>query len=293
MAVDTNNNPALTREAVATMLTEPLTRFSTFLAASPTFYDTDGGNALRIPKGFSSEADTIATDNWHGENEQISEIDPDTDELTLLPDTMKSIKTLTRFSNELARQSVVSLEQALQNRLVTDVATALDMQLLSNDDGMDEGVKVRPAGMFAWTGVQTVTATGGLDLDSVMDGYGVFLGNFGHTEGLRLFIRADDYMKLRKIKDNDGRYLLQPDVSTGGIVVPALGATLAISNHIPEGNAALVDMQQVAVARDLNPSVTILRERYADYDQQAIRVVTRMDAGLQDSRAMVKFTITA
>lgn len=290
MAVDTNKNPALTREVVARMLTEPLTRFSTFLAASPTFYDTDGGNTLRIPKGFSSEAATIAASNWHGENEQISEIDPDTDELTLLPNTMKSIKTLTRFSNELARQSVVSLEQALQNRLVTDVATALDQQLLSNDDGVTDNVKTRPAGMFAWTGVETVTAAT-LDLDAIMDGYGVFLGNFGHTDGLRLFIRADDYMTLRKIKDNDGRYLLQPDVSTGGIVVPALGATLAISNHIPVGNAALVDMQQVAVARDLNPSVTILRERYADYDQQAIRVVTRMDAGLQDTRAMVKFTI--
>lgn len=288
MALDTQNTSGLTQEQVARMLIEPLTRFSTFLAASPTFYDTSGGNSLRIPKAFESVADEIAANNWHGENEQINEVEPDNDELVLLPDTMKSIKTLTRFSNELARQSIVSLEQALQNRLVTDVATALDRQLLSDTgDGIE-----RPRGMFAWEGVETVEYSE-LDLDTIMDGYGVFLGRFGHTEGLRLFIRASDYMTLRKLKDGDGRYLLQPDMSTGGIVVPALGARLAISDHIPEGNAALVDMTQVAVARDLNPSVKLLTERYADYDQQAIRVVTRMDAALQDERAMVKFTASA
>lgn len=288
MALDTQNTSGLTQEQVARMLIEPLTRFSTFLAANPTFYDTSGGNSLRIPKAFESVADEIAANNWHGENEQINEVEPDNDELVLLPDTMKSIKTLTRFSNELARQSIVSLEQALQNRLVTDVATALDRQLLSDTgDGIE-----RPRGMFAWEGVETLEYSE-LDLDTIMDGYGVFLGRFGHTEGLRLFIRASDYMTLRKLKDGDGRYLLQPDMSTGGIVVPALGARLAISDHIPEGNAALVDMTQVAVARDLNPSVKLLTERYADYDQQAIRVVTRMDAALQDERAMVKFTASA
>ena len=288
MALDTQNTSGLTQEQVARMLMEPLTRFSTFLAARPTFYDTSGGNSLRIPKAFESVADEIAANNWHGENEQINEVEPDNDEIVLLPDTMKSIKTLTRFSNELARQSIVSLEQALQNRLVTDVATALDRQLLSDTgDGIE-----RPRGMFAWEGVETVEYSE-LDLDTIMDGYGVFLGRVGHTEGLRLFIRASDYMTLRKLKDGDGRYLLQPDMSTGGIVVPALGARLAISDHIPEGNAALVDMTQVAVARDLNPSVKLLTERYADYDQQAIRVVTRMDAALQDERAMVKFTASA
>ena len=33
---------------------------------------------------------------------------------TLLPSTMKTVKTITRFSNELARQSVVALDAALQ-----------------------------------------------------------------------------------------------------------------------------------------------------------------------------------
>jgi hypothetical protein len=37
---------------------------------------------------------------------------------------------------------------------------------------------------------------------------------------------------------------------------------------------------QIAVARDLAPSVTILTERYAEYDEIGIRVLTRYDLGL-------------
>ena len=61
--------------------------------------------------------------------------------------------------------------------------------------------------------------SGGVDIDTI-SGRLPILGEYGHTDGLRLFIRADDYMELRKLKDGDGRYLLQPDMSTGGIVVP-------------------------------------------------------------------------
>lgn len=288
MALSTENTSELTQDVVASILTEPLQRFSTFLQSGVRFFDTRGGNTLRIPRGFSSVADEIDADNWHAENEQINEVDPEVgDELTLLPSTMQSIKTITRFSNELARQSVQSLEQALQNRLVSDVATVVDRQFLGSDgDGVTQ-----PRGMFAWEGVQELERpAAGLDFDTIMDAYGVFLGNRGHTQSLRLFIRPDDYMALRKLKDTTGRYLLEPDLKTGGIVVPALGATLAISNHIPEGNAGLVDTAQIAVARDLDPSVKILTERYADYDQQAIRIVARYDAGLMEPTAMVKIT---
>ena len=34
------------------------------------------------------------------------------------------------------------------------------------------------------------------------------------------------------------------------------------------------------VVRDLDPTVTILTERYADYDQTGIRVVARYDQGI-------------
>ena len=45
--------------------------------------------------------------------------------------------------------------------------------------------------------------------------------------------------------------------------------------------------QRVAVARDLAPTVKVLTERYADYDQQAIRVVARYDAKPLDPAAVL------
>jgi HK97 family phage major capsid protein len=53
------------------------------------------------------------------------------------------------------------------------------------------------------------------------------------------------------------------------------------------GKAILADISQVAVARDEAPSVTILSERYADYDQIGIRVVVRYDLGLLHPEAVI------
>lgn len=46
-------------------------------------------------------------------------------------------------------------------------------------------------------------------------------------------------------------------------------------------------MSQVAVERDLAPSITILTERYAEFDQVGIRVVTRHDLGLLHPEAVI------
>lgn len=100
-----------------------------------------------------------------GRNEQIPQADPDFGEVTLLPTTMKSVKTLTRFSNELARQSVVNLDAALRDRLVTDVAAKLDAQFFSaSGDGT-----TTPQGMFAWVGTQTLAVGAELGLDHLHD----------------------------------------------------------------------------------------------------------------------------
>lgn len=284
MALGTQSAPELTREQVQTMLVQPLEQESVFLSAGPRIFDTDG-NVVRIPKAPESKAEEL---QWVGENELIPEVDHDFDELRLLPSGMKSVKTITRFSNELARQSIVNLEAAIRARLVADVAAKIDERLLS-DQG--DGVET-PRGLFAYEGVESVTDTE-LTPDTLLDAYGVALAGHIDPAGLTLFLRPEDYMSMRKLKDNDGRYLLQPDVSSGAIMVPLLGATAKISNRIPVGKAALVDMTKVAVARDVAPSVKLLTERYADYDQQALRVVTRLDAGPLDPAGVVHIEITA
>lgn len=291
MAVDTSTATELTTEQVQRVLTTPLEQASVFLAAGPRIFDTDG-SPVRVPM---APADGSAALTWVGENEQIPEKDRDFSELTLLPSTVKSVKTITRYSNELARQSVVALEAALRDRIVADVAGKVDAQFLSDSDGDpgSTGAQTEPKGLFAYAG-QTVSTVGAISLDAIMDAQTLALGANVNVAGMTLFIRPSEYMALRALKDADGRYLVQPDVTSGGSVLPLLGARVAVSSRVPEGMAALVDMSQVAVARDLNPSVKILTERYADYDQQAIRVVARYDAGAINADAVVALTgITA
>lgn len=283
MAISTTTAKELTQEQVATILTQPLEQESVFLSAVPASNIYDTPNPLRIPKLPSSKADTLT---WVAENEKIPLTDYDFEELRLLESSIRSIKTITPFSNELGRQSVVSIDAALQQRLVADVAAKIDAQFLSaSGDGV-----TTPKGLFAQTGTQSVTVKGALTIDHVLDGQGLALAAHVNTDSMALFVSAADYMGMRKLKDADGRYLVQPDVTAGGLVSPVLGAQVLVSNRVPKGKAALVDMSKVVVARDVAPSVKLLDQTYAEYDQLALRVVTRMDMGLTAPEAAVIFS---
>jgi len=277
--------PELTATQVATVLIQPLQAQSQFLAAGPRIFDTSG--PLRIPK----MADPT-NPAWHGESELITEVNPDFNEVSLLPSTMKSIKTMTRYSNELARQSVVSLDQALRDRLVTDVAATLDAQLFSaGGDGT-----TTPKGIFNYTGIQTLPVAGAITLDALLDAWALAMAANVNTSSLKWVMRSREFIKLRKTKDTQNRYQLQPDPTQDG-VFRLFGAPVVITNRVPDTTGAtptarvgLVDFSQIAVARDLAPSVKILTETFGDYDQQAIRVVARYDAAPLNPQAVVALT---
>lgn len=279
MAISTANATELTQEQVQKILVQPLSEKSVFLSAGPRIFDTDGSQ-VRIPKMGP------ATDpSWHGENELIDEVDPTFDEIVLLPSTMKSVKVITRYSNEMARQSIVALDAALRDRLVTDVADKLDRQLLS---ATGDGITL-PKGLFAYEGVQTIDVAGALTLDALHDAWGLGLAADVNLNTVKWLISPEDFVALRKLKDGQNRYMLQPDPTADG-VFRLLGAPVIVTKRLPEGSSALIDFSQIAVARDLAPSVKILTERYADYDQQAIRVVARYDAAPLNPEAVITLT---
>jgi HK97 family phage major capsid protein len=90
--------------------------------------------------------------------------------------------------------------------------------------------------------------------------------------------------------------VIQPDPTEAG-AYRLLGHGVTITNRIPDttatpatGRAALVDMSQVAVARDLAPSVKVLDQTFAGTDEMALRVVARYDAAPLNPEAVVKLT---
>jgi HK97 family phage major capsid protein len=275
----------LTTEQVSRILVQPLEQASTFLASGVRIFDTTG--PLRFPS--APDFDLTATP-FTGESQLIPEAEATYDEISLMPSTMKSVKVITRFSNELARASVVSLDSVLQSRLVTEVAAKLDKQFYgSTGDGITE-----PKGMFGWTGTSSAPVGGALDLDAVLEAQGVLLAANANVNNLRLYLNPAQYIALRSEKATpDGRYQLQPD-ATESAGLRILGMPVTLSSFIPTGSAAIADPSQIAVARDASPSIKLLTERYADYDEQAIRVVSRYDVAPLNPKAVCLLTgITA
>lgn len=278
MPETTTANPELLREQVQAILVQPLEAASVVLAAGPRIFDTDG-NAVRIPKLVGS-----SEPGWIGEGELIPEHDVDFDEVKLMPNDRKSVKTLIRFSNELARQSVIGLDQTLRARLVRDVAAKLDDAFLLGD-----GTAGSVTGIVNQTGVQagTLDLT---DLDTLHDA--MALAHAAEVTPNRWFLSGADYFAVRKLKTTDGKYLLQPAV-TQDSPTTLLGVPATITNKLPQGTAVLANMGEVAVARDLNPTVKILDQRYAEYDEMALRVVARYDLGLLHPEGVVVLTAAA
>jgi HK97 family phage major capsid protein len=276
MPVDTTTAPQLTTEEVQSILVGPLEHASIFLASGPRIFDTPA-RPVRVPLLTGS-----AEPDWIGESAQITEKDATFDEVTLLPDTMKSVKVITRFSNELARQSVIALDAALRDRLVRDVAAKLDHAFFGGDGGSPAGSE--PLGLVNWTGTQEITAVGAIALDDLHDAVGLLLAVGADPTRARWVMRPSTFTTLRKLKDGAQRYQLEPDPTEAG-VFRLLGLPVAVTDRLPvdtvptpdETSIVLADFSTIAVARDLAPSVTMLSELYADFDQLAIRVVARYD----------------
>lgn len=282
MAASTTTASELTAEQVQAILVRPLEDASQFLAAGPRIFDTNG-SPVRIPKlGATDDAD------WYGENEQITDVDQEFDEITLLPSTMKSVKTLTRYSNELARQTVVALDAALRERLVRTVADKLDHAFINGDGGSPAGTE--PLGILHYDDVQELTIGAAVDLDDLHDAWGLALAADVNMAALRWWMRPEVFTGLRKLKDQDDRYQLQPDPTADG-VFRLLGAPVTVTARIPddtnESDIVLADFSQIAVARDQAPTVKILDQTFGDYDQMAIRVTARYDAAPLNPEAVV------
>lgn len=266
MSVDTTNSNSLIETKVSEMLVEPLRAASVILNA-PGVTVEGSSTPIKFPK-LSGDANA----GFIGENEKIPDEDDTLDfgELTLMPTDLKAVKTIVRVSNELIRMARASVSTVLQNKVVGDVRDTLDLALLTGD-GADNTI----TGLLN-SGIETAPFDAA-DPDTVMDGLAFMSGN--EAVPSRIYMSGTDFFTMRKLKDGDGRYLLQPDVASAARY-SLHGIPVTVTNKLPAGKVILGNMSDLVVVRDLDPTVTILTERYADFDQTGIRVVARYDQGV-------------
>lgn len=255
----------LIQEKVLAMLVEPLEAASVMLNAGATLIDSAA--PVRVPtleNGF--------TPGWVGENEKIDDDQTaEFGEINLMPTDRKSIKTITRVSNELIRAATGNVSAILEKRLVNDVVRVLDDGLL-NGDGADDTI----TGLFNQTGTVTLPFDPA-DPDAYLDALARAAADESAPD--RFLLNGGDFFKLRKIKDNNGRYIMQGGPADG-TPFRLHDTPVSVSNKIDPGKGVLLKMSDVAIVRDTDPRVKLLTERYAEYDQVGIRVTTRYDLGL-------------
>lgn len=272
MTETTATNPELLAEQVSSLLVQPLEAASVVLSSGPQIFDTSG--VLRIPRLVSGSTPTFV-----GEGGLIPDTaEVDFDEIRLMPTARKSIKLILKYTNELVRQSVIGIDSVLKTRLTTDVSNALDDALLAGTGASDS-----ITGIINQAGVQT----GELDVtdpDSLLDA--IALCHAEEVTPNRWFLSSADFIALRKIKDTTGKYVLEADL-TADTTYRLFGIPVTVTNKLAAGKAILVDMNQVAVARDVAPSITVLTERYAEFDMVGLRIVTRYDLGLLHPEGVV------
>lgn len=284
MAIEvTSGNSTLIQSQVSSLLVQPLEQASTFLAAGPVILDSS--SPVRVPRIVNG-----VTAGFVAEGAQITDGDVAFDEVTLLPSTLKSLKTLVKMSNELIRTSVVGLEAVLRTRLVTDVANGLDAALWDGA-GTSDTIK----GIFRQTGI----ATGVLNLsdpDSLIDGLATAQGN--KVSPTHWVMTSSSWATLRKNKiaaTGSKQYLFDPNGGiAGGTELRLFGLPVIVTDNIPavstKNRVGLVDFSKVVVARDVDAEVKILDQTWGDYDSIGIRVVSRWDTALLQAKAVTLLT---
>ncbi len=182
----------------------------------------------------------------------------DFDELVLMPTERKSIKTILKYTDELVRQSVIGIDAVLKARLVKDVSDALDNALLKGNRGIRHHHRHHPP-----DDIQT-HVWNPADPDSMLDAIGLAVA--AEVTPNRWFLNGADFVALRKVKEATGskKYVLESDL-TKDATYRLFGIPVTVTNKLAEGDAILADMSQVAIARDIAPSVKVLTERYAEY----------------------------
>ncbi|MGV0732867.1 phage major capsid protein [Mycolicibacter sinensis] len=277
MSLGTGDIAELLNDQVASLLVQPLEAQSVVLSSGVRLFDSAG--VLRIPKLTGSSAVGYVAEN----GEIPSTHSTSFDEVVLMPTDRKSIKVIERFSRESVRQSVIGLDAVLKARLVKVVGDQLDAELLAGT-GASDGI----TGIINQSGVTTGDFDPS-DPDSLLDAIGAL--NALEVAPNRWFVNGADFVTLRKVKDKQDRYILESDI-TKDATYRLFGIPVTVTNKLDAGTAILADTSNIAVARDIAPSITVLSERYAEFDQLGLRVTTRYDLGLLHPEAVAVLETT-
>lgn len=269
--MSTGDNGAVIPTSIANRIIAKLYEVSPILQRADKY---NVGGTLTIP--FYDEASQSITMAYADE---FSDLESTSGKFTNITLTGFLAGALTKISKKLINDSNFALVDFVVNKMVEAATRWIEKELLNGTSTKIAGLSTATVGVTA-ASATAVTADELIDLqESVVDAF---------QESAIWIMNRATRKAIRKLKDSDGNYLLNRDVSAKwGYTL--LGKDVFTSDNMPTMAAGKIavfygNMAGLAVKIGEAPSVEVLREKYAA--QHAVGVICwlDMDAKIQNAQ---------
>ncbi len=246
------------------------------ILSGATIYRVNG--TLKVPVwGKANTTHDIAV----GYQTEFTELTADSGKLTSVDLSGYLAGALTLIGNSVENNSVFNVTDFIINQMAEEIALFLEKELLNGTSGKATGALSTPTAVTA-ASATAITADELIELQAQVKQ--VYQANACWT------MAPETFTSLKKLKDSNGRYLLQDDV-TGEFPYRLLGKPVYLSDNMPKlaaGASAVLygDYSGLSVNLREDISIQVLREKYAT--QHAIGVVAwfEFDSKVTDSQKL-------
>lgn len=253
------------------------------ILSGATIYRVNG--TLKVPVwGKANTTHDIAV----GYQTEFTELTADSGKFTSVDLSGYLAGALTLIGNSVENNSVFNVTDFIINQMAEEIALFLEKELLNGTSGKATGALSTPTVVTA-ASATAITADELIELQAQVKQ--VYQANACWT------MAPETFTSLKKLKDSNGRYLLQDDV-TGEFPYRLLGKPVYLSDNMPKlaaGASAVLygDYSGLSVNLREDISIQVLREKYAT--QHAIGVVAwfEFDSKVTDNQKLAVLEMKA
>ena len=273
------DNGALIPQTIANKIIKKVYDISPILEKT-TKYNVKG--ELKIPK-YKAEADNIVM----AYSNEFTELEAKAGEFETISLTGYLAGVLSLISNSLINNSQFDIVSFVIDQMAYNVSRFIEKELLIGTDNKIEGLK----GVSLTTTAAKATVIKADELidlqDSIKDAF---------QQNAMWIMNSKTRTAIRKLKDNNGRYLLQDDVNSP-FGKTLLGKPVYCSDNMPELAASTTtiyygDMSGLAVKIVEALEINVLREKYATQHATGVGWM-EMDAKVENEQKIAKMVMGA
>lgn len=277
------NNGAIIPTSIANRIIKAVKDRCPILAGA-TLYNVKG--TIKVPVwGKANSTHDIAV----GYQTEFTEITADSGAFTSIDLGGYLAGALVLIGRSVENNGAFNVVEFIVNQMAEEIATWLEGQLLNGT-----GTNAAQGALHTATTVTAASATA-VTADELIELQAKI--KQAYQQKACWTVHPDTFTALRKLKDNNGRYLLQDDI-TGEFPYRLLGKPVYLSDNMPEMAASAKailygDYSGLSVNFRENISIEVLREKYAT--QHAIGVVSwfEFDSKVTDAQKLAVLTMKA